>query len=340
MSVESNWPAIQCERGSSADRTRRRICSSSRAASPDQRDGGAGSASDRWLGVCAIAAATNEAHSSAAQSTAATELKAWGSMSVAGPPQDANAPPRGAAQRQQPQAWGSMSVAGPPQDANAPPRGAAQRRQPQAWGSMSVAGPPQDANAPPRGAAQRRQPQAWGSIYLPKQEFALQVPAFLRHAFESGLCEKLPAPDHVGNQHRGVRVGVAMPSIGGLRDAQRLPQRGLELVGQLIDPGLQPFILMHQCVADQHACHAWILFGKRKKHHDGLFGLHNAVGRLAVDLVDQRKERRLDELDQAFEHLCLACEVAIERSLRDVESRCERGGRHLFTPRLIAHRSE
>src|SRR5439155_21321351 len=129
------------------------------------------------------------------------------------PPPGGTGPGGGAAGAEQPKGWGSRSAAGPPKEANARPRGAAQRRQPQAWGSMSVAGPPQDANAPPRGAAQRRQPQAWGSIYLSKQEFALQVPAFLRHAFESGLCEKLPAPDHVGYQHRGVRVGVAIASI-------------------------------------------------------------------------------------------------------------------------------
>ena len=56
-----------------------------------------------------------------------------------------------------------MSVAGPPQDANPPLKGAAQRREPQAWGGhSSVAGPPQDANPPLKGAAQRREPQAWG----------------------------------------------------------------------------------------------------------------------------------------------------------------------------------
>ena len=43
------------------------------------------------------------------------------------------------------------------------------------------------------------------------------------------------------------------------------------------------------------------------------------VGLALGDLVDQREDALLDELDQAFEHLRLAGEVAVQRRFADVE---------------------
>ena len=79
---------------------------------------------------------------------------------------------------------------------------------------------------------------------------------------------------------------------------------------------------------------------KREQHHDGLLGLRDAVGALAGDLVDEREQRGLDELDQPLEHLRLAREVAVERRLGHVELRGERGGRDLLAPRVLEHRRE
>jgi len=74
-------------------------------------------------------------------------------MSVAGPPQDAQAPSGGSAPREA-GSVGVTSVAGPPQDAQAPSGGSAPREA-GSVGVTSVAGPPQDAQAPSGGSAPR-----------------------------------------------------------------------------------------------------------------------------------------------------------------------------------------
>src|SRR5437870_8808044 len=158
MSVASNCPAIQCERGSSADNKRSRICSSRRPASAAHRDGGAGSASDRWLGVCAIADMQPMAHNAAAapiRNVTITDNPLW-----------------------------PFAPSG--QGAGAPPLGQRAERS---------------------GDSRER-----GGPCLAEEELALQVPAFLRHTLESGLRKKLPPPDDIRDQYRGVRVGIAVPA--------------------------------------------------------------------------------------------------------------------------------
>ena len=65
-----------------------------------------------------------------------------------------------------------------------------------------------------------------------EQKLSLQRPTVLRRALEAALREQLPAAEHVRDEHGGVGLRVAVPAVGRLRDAQRLPQRGLELVGR------------------------------------------------------------------------------------------------------------
>ena len=53
-----------------------------------------------------------------------------------------------------------MSAAGPPQGANPPPRGAAQRREPRAWGDHTSAAPPEALRVDPRSEEIRRNNRA------------------------------------------------------------------------------------------------------------------------------------------------------------------------------------
>src|SRR6185295_8563248 len=129
-----------------------------------------------------------------------------------------------------------------------------------------------------------------------------------------------------------------MPGVRGLRDPQRLAKRGLELLDELVDPRLQALVLVHERIADQHARHPLVLFGKAQQHDHRLLGLGRAVFRLGLDLVHEREHRRFDELDQTLEHLRLAGEMPVERSLRHVELCSERGGRDLLATRRLEHR--
>src|SRR5690349_8783711 len=128
-----------------------------------------------------------------------------------------------------------------------------------------------------------------------------------------------------------------MPAVGRLGDAQRLAQRRFELVGELVDAHLQPLVLVDERVADQHARHPLVLLGKTQQHHDHLLRLRGAVLGLGLDLVDEREHRRLDELDQALEHLRLAREMAVERRFRHIEPRRQRRGRDLLAARGLEH---
>ena len=66
----------------------------------------------------------------------------------------------------------------------------------------------------------------------------------------------------------------------------------------------------------------------------------SALGSRSSDLVDEREDALLDELDQALEHLRLAREVAVERGLGDVEPGRERGGGDALGARLLQHRRQ
>ena len=71
-----------------------------------------------------------------------------------------------------------------------------------------------------------------------------------------------------------------------------------------------------------------------------LLHLHARVGLALDDLVDEREDALLDELDQALEHLRLAREVAIERRLGDVELGGERRRRDALGAGLLQHRRQ
>src|SRR5439155_4432645 len=77
-----------------------------------------------------------------------------------------------------------------------------------------------------------------------------------------------------------------------------------------------------------------------KQHGDDLCGLRDTVRGIGGDPIDQREQRRLDELDQTFEHLRLAGEMAIERRLRHAKPGRERSGRDLLATRALQHRRE
>ena len=154
------------------------------------------------------------------------------------------------------------------------------------------------------------------------------------------LAKSCQRPSTKASSTFGLGGRVARPVAGGLRDPQRLAQRGLDAVVELVDPRLQPLVLVDQRIADQHARHAGILLREAQQHRDDLLRLRAAVGRLAGDLVDQREQRGLDELDQTLEHLRLAREMPVERGLRDVELRRQRGGGDALAARVLQHRRQ
>lgn len=79
---------------------------------------------------------------------------------------------------------------------------------------------------------------------------------------------------------------------------------------------------------------------KPEQHqHDGA-GLRHAVLVLRGDLVDQAEDGLFDELDEAFEHLGLAREVAIERRFGDIEARGKRGRGDLLALGGLEHGGE
>ena len=75
---------------------------------------------------------------------------------------------------------------------------------------------------------------------------------------------------------------------------------------QLVDARLQPLVLVDQRVADQHARHAAVLLREGEQHRDRLLDLPQPALLFGGDLVDEREQRLLDELDQTLEHLRLA----------------------------------
>src|SRR5207244_6232868 len=130
------------------------------------------------------------------------------------------------------------------------------------------------------------------------------------------------------------------PAAARLRNLERLAQRSFDPVIKLVHPRLQPLVFVDQCVASQNARHSGIFFGESEKHARDLRSLCNAVGMLTRNAVDEREERRFDELDQSFEHLRLAREMAIERSLRNIESSRKCGGRYLLVAWSFQHRGK
>src|SRR5450759_4491882 len=138
-------------------------------------------------------------------------------------------------------------------------------------------------------------------------------PELHRHALEAALGELVPSAKDKSDQ--AVSVGVHIPaggqSVVGNRKARTLAQRGFEAVMKLIDAGLQSLVLIDQHIADQDACHAWILLRKCQQHGYGRLDLFQATGLLGVDLVDQGEHALLYELDQPLEHLRLARKMPV-----------------------------
>ncbi|MNT79453.1 hypothetical protein D3C72_2187870 [compost metagenome] len=66
-------------------------------------------------------------------------------------------------------------------------------------------------------------------------------------------------------------------------------------------------------------------------------GLAQAVLFLVDDLVDQAEHGLLDKADQAFVHLRLAGEVAVQRRLGHVQPCRQRSGSDLFPARVLQH---
>jgi hypothetical protein len=66
-------------------------------------------------------------------------------------------------------------------------------------------------------------------------------------------------------------------------------------------------------------------------------GLHGWSGLAFADLVDQREDALLDEFDQAFEHLRLAGEVAVQGRFAHIELGGQRRGGDALGARLLEH---
>ena len=78
-----------------------------------------------------------------------------------------------------------------------------------------------------------------------------------------------------------------------------------------LDALLQPVVLGHQRVAGQYAGDA-IALGERQQHGDGLARLAHAIGLETAIWLTTVKMLVFDELDQPFEHLRLAGEMAVQ----------------------------
>jgi hypothetical protein len=143
------------------------------------------------------------------------------------------------------------------------------------------------------------------------------------------------AADAVTQDRRGARRGIAV-----LGDAQRLLEGGLEAVEELVDARLQPLVLANQRVARHHPHHAGVLLGEGEQHLGQLLGLPAAVGLVLRDAIGEGEDRVLDELDQAFVHLRLGGEVAVERGFGHAEALGERSRRDFFPLRRLEHLRE
>src|SRR5437879_12072562 len=142
----------------------------------------------------------------------------------------------------------------------------------------------------PTGAASRsrKTPVARSAL---KQEAALGVEALGGLLREAALGVLVQAADRVAQQRPGAACRIPI-----LRGAQRLLERGLEAVEELVHPRLQPLVLADQRVAGHHAHHSWVLLGEREQHLDQLVGLAAAVGFVLGDAVGERSEVHTSEL--------------------------------------------
>src|SRR3954469_23077327 len=171
--------------------------------------------------------------------------------------------------------------------------------------------------------------------FLGEQVFALRREALAGFAGKAAFRVLVQAADRIAHHGAGAAVGVAV--LGG---AQRLLERRLKAVEELVHARLQPLVLTDQGVAGHDAHHARILFREGEQHLRQLLGLLAAVGLVLGDAVGEREHGSLDELDQPLVHLCLRGEVAVERGFGDAERLGERGGRDAFPFRRLEHLCE
>ena len=128
---------------------------------------------------------------------------------------------------------------------------------------------------------------------------------------------------------------ASLPWVVG--DAQRLLDGALDAVEELVDAQLQAFVLVHQRIADKHARHAAVLLGKAEQQREDAFHLLQTILLFGGNLVDQPEHGLFDEFDQAFEHLRLAGEVAIQCCFGQVQPCGQRGRGDLFALGLFQH---
>ena len=112
-------------------------------------------------------------------------------------------------------------------------------------------------------------------------------------------------------------VGVATVRLGG--QAQALPELRLDAVEELVHAREKALVFEHQRVTDHDPRHARVLLAELQQHRRDPLDLRPAVRLALDDLIDEAEDGPLDEFDQAFEHLRLAREVAVQRGLVNLE---------------------
>ena len=167
---------------------------------------------------------------------------------------------------------------------------------------------------------------------------------FGRRAAKARAGKALQLSNHEGCERRGAHLridGGRGRAFGGGRAAQHLAQRSFDLVEELVHALLQALVLIHQRVADHDARHARVALGELHQQRKDASGLLGAGGAFALeDLVHQGEHALLDEIDQALEHLGLAREVPVERSLAHLEPGRQRGGGDPLGAWLLEHGGE
>ncbi len=160
----------------------------------------------------------------------------------------------------------------------------------------------------------------------------LLLPLGQRFAGEAAAGVLFPAADDVAAQQvgEGAEIGVGLEVFLGGGDAQGLLEGGFDLVEQGVDAKLQALVFIDQGVADQDTRHASVFLGETQEQGDDLLDLLETCAFFRGDLVDDAEQALFDELDEAFEHLRLAREVAVERGFGAIQFGGEGGGGDLF----------
>ena len=73
---------------------------------------------------------------------------------------------------------------------------------------------------------------------------------------------------------------------------------GFHPVQELIHPGLQTGVFVHQCLADEHPGHAPVFLREGQQQLGHGPHLLNSLGFFRVDAVDEAEQGLFDELDE------------------------------------------